>query len=119
MLQSWDTSHVHTRVHAHTPLPLFYKSVNERGVLKLDKQGNITASEHVCSPLSDVYFMDFDEKLKETQDSTCLSRSDSHRSGRCPYFHNFMVGHESHLSEEEVKMKETGEFGAHSNVEQI
>lgn len=66
-----------------------------------------------------VYFMDLDEKLNENQDSTCLSHSDSHRSGRCPYFHNFMVGHESHSSDEEVKMKETGDFWAHSNVEQI
>lgn len=93
--------------------------MNKWEVLKLVKHGNIITHDHVCSPLSYIYFMDLDEKLNENQDSTCLSHSDSHRSGRCPYFHNFMVGHESHSSDEEVKMKETEEFWAHSNVEQI
>lgn len=40
-------------------------------------------------------------------------------SGRCSYFHNFMVGHESHLSDGEVKIKASGARWAHSNVEQI
>lgn len=75
--------------------------------------------EHVCYPLSYTYFIDLGEKLSKNQDSTCLSRSESSHSGRCPYFHNFIVRHESHSSDKEVKMKETGEFWAHSNVEQI
>lgn len=37
---------------------------------------------------------------------------DNRRSGRCSYFHNFMVEHESHSSDGEVKMKETGVLGS-------